>query len=69
MAFSESEKSEVYTRSGGQCECYRQHLEQNAPHHGGVDAQLHSVVVVDNGMRITSLLLAQTHYQTVKCYA
>jgi len=36
MAFSESVKDEAFKRSGGRCECNRQHTGINdAPHHGG----------------------------------
>lgn len=36
MAFSEAVKQQAYKRSGGRCECTRQHLGAlNAPHHGG----------------------------------
>ena len=34
MAFSESTKDAAYDRSGGRCECTRQHQgKTNAPHH------------------------------------
>jgi hypothetical protein len=35
MAFSESVKDQAFARSGGRCECHRQHLGLTAPHHGG----------------------------------
>ncbi len=35
MAFSETVKDEAYKRSGGRCECTRQHVGKDAPHHGG----------------------------------
>ena len=36
MAFSEKTKDEAYKRSGGRCECTRQHLgAKDAPHYGG----------------------------------
>ena len=35
MAFSESVKDQAFTRSGGRCECNRQHLDLDAPHHDG----------------------------------
>jgi 5-methylcytosine-specific restriction endonuclease McrA len=35
MAFSESVKDEAFKRSGGRCECTRQHAGHDAPHHGG----------------------------------
>lgn len=35
MAFSETTKNEAYKRSGGRCECTRQHQgNAQAPHHG-----------------------------------
>lgn len=36
MAFTEQTKDEAYKRSGGRCECDREHpWVQGAPHHGG----------------------------------
>jgi len=36
MAFTESTKDTAYKRSGGRCECTRQHSGRtDAPHHGG----------------------------------
>jgi hypothetical protein len=36
MAFSQSVKDDALKRSGGQCECTRQHPGRTeAPHHGG----------------------------------
>jgi 5-methylcytosine-specific restriction endonuclease McrA len=36
MAFSEGTKDEAYKRSGGRCECTRDHPGRpEAPHHGG----------------------------------
>jgi len=36
MAFPECVKDDAYKRSGGQCECARQHTgATDAPHHGG----------------------------------
>lgn len=35
MPFSEIVKDQAFARSGGRCECTRQHTGQNAPHHGG----------------------------------
>jgi 5-methylcytosine-specific restriction endonuclease McrA len=36
MAFSVETKDEAYKRSGGRCECTRQHsFISDAPHHGG----------------------------------
>ena len=35
MAFSEMVKDQAYARSGGRCECQRQHDGLIAPHHGG----------------------------------
>jgi 5-methylcytosine-specific restriction endonuclease McrA len=35
MAFSETVKDQAYRRSGGRCECNRQHAGATAPHHGG----------------------------------
>jgi len=36
MAFSDKTKDEAYARSGGRCECTRQHAGMaDAPHHGG----------------------------------
>ena len=36
MAFSVKTKDVAYIRSGGRCECTRQHIGRNdAPHHGG----------------------------------
>lgn len=36
MAFSETVKDEAFKRSGGRCECTRQHPGRtDAPHHGG----------------------------------
>lgn len=36
MAFSETVKEQAFQRSGGRCECTRQHSgQQSAPHHGG----------------------------------
>ncbi len=35
MAFSESIKDEAFERSGGRCECDKQHNDLQAPHHGG----------------------------------
>lgn len=37
MAFSEAIKDQAFARSGGRCECYREHQGLNAPHHGGRD--------------------------------
>ncbi len=35
MPFPESIKDQAFARSGGRCECYREHTGVNAPHHGG----------------------------------
>jgi hypothetical protein len=36
MAFSEATKDAAYRRSGGRCECTREHAGMpGAPHHGG----------------------------------
>lgn len=35
MAFSETVKAQAFTRSGGRCECQRQHQGLSASHHGG----------------------------------
>jgi 5-methylcytosine-specific restriction endonuclease McrA len=35
MAFSEAVKDQAFARSGGRCECHRQHNAMNASHHGG----------------------------------
>lgn len=36
MPFSESVKDQAFARSGGRCECHREHPGANsAPHHGG----------------------------------
>lgn len=36
MDFSESTKDEAYKRSGGRCECHREHTNKiNAPHYSG----------------------------------
>ena len=35
MPFSEEVKDQAYIRSGGRCECQRQHSGLYAPHHGG----------------------------------
>lgn len=36
MAFTQKTKDEAFKRSGGRCECTRQHSgEGSAPHHGG----------------------------------
>lgn len=35
MAFSETVKDQAFARSGGRCECQRQHQGLTAPHHGG----------------------------------
>ena len=35
MAFSDDTKTQAFNRSGGRCECTRQHAGQDAPHHGG----------------------------------
>jgi len=35
MAFSEEVRDQAFTRSGGRCECHRQHQDLTAPHHGG----------------------------------
>ncbi len=36
MAFSDTVKDDAFKRSGGRCECHRQHPGRtDAPHHGG----------------------------------
>jgi 5-methylcytosine-specific restriction endonuclease McrA len=35
MAFSDQTKDDAFRRSGGRCECTRQHVGAVAPHHGG----------------------------------
>ena len=35
MAFSEEVIDKAFAKSGGKCECTRQHAGQTAPHHGG----------------------------------
>lgn len=35
MAFSEAVLNQAYARSGGRCECRREHSGVTAPHHGG----------------------------------
>jgi hypothetical protein len=35
MPFSETVKDQAFARSGGRCECHRDHTGENAPHHGG----------------------------------
>lgn len=35
MEFSESVIDQVFARTGGKCECTRQHADKTAPHHGG----------------------------------
>lgn len=35
MAFSEAIRDQAFARSGGRCECHRQHNGLDAPHHGG----------------------------------
>jgi len=35
LAFSETVKDQAFKRSGGRCECNRQHNGLSAPHHGG----------------------------------
>ncbi len=36
MAFSDTVKDQAFNRSGGRCQCTRQHTGRtNAPHHGG----------------------------------
>ena len=35
MSFSESVKDQAFARSGGRCECHREHAGQDAPHHSG----------------------------------
>jgi len=33
--FPESVKDQAFARSGGRCECHRDHIGKQAPHHGG----------------------------------
>ncbi|MFQ5574093.1 MAG: HNH endonuclease [Terriglobia bacterium] len=33
MTFPETVKDQAFARSGGRCECRRQHARQNTPHH------------------------------------
>ena len=33
--FSQSVKDQAFARSGGRCECHREHTGKDAPHHGG----------------------------------
>lgn len=58
MAFSDETKDQAYKRSGGRCECTRQHTGMSAPHHGGRctktfarhgDWQAHHKVAVASG--------------------
>lgn len=35
MEFSEAVVDQVFARTGGKCECTRQHAGRTAPHHGG----------------------------------
>lgn len=36
MAFSEATKGEIFDKSGGRCQCTREHAgKSDAPHHGG----------------------------------
>lgn len=35
IPFSEAVKDQAFARSGGRCECHRDHTGLQAPHHGG----------------------------------
>ncbi len=35
MAFTEETVDKVFARTGGKCECAREHAGQKSPHHGG----------------------------------
>jgi len=75
MAFSESTKDDAHKRSGGQCECDRQHVgATDAPHHGGrcptkvsrYGAEYHHRIAVASGGDDT---LGNCQVLCVKCHA